>query len=46
MLARARDPASVMCKLVESNDPGIQKFEWDIVLTQVLCTDTDLTIIK
>ena len=32
MQARHRDPALATCKSVESHDPGILKFEWDIVL--------------
>ena len=34
MPARHRDPALAMCKSVESSEPGILKFEWDIVLLQ------------
>jgi len=32
MQARHRDPALATCKSVESHDPEILKFEWDIVL--------------
>jgi protocatechuate 3,4-dioxygenase beta subunit len=34
MPARHRDPALTICKSVESHEPGILKFEWDIVLLQ------------
>jgi len=34
MPARHRDPALTICKSVKSNEPGILKFEWDIVLLQ------------
>jgi protocatechuate 3,4-dioxygenase, beta subunit len=34
MPARHRDPALSICKSVKSNEPGILKFEWDIVLLQ------------
>jgi protocatechuate 3,4-dioxygenase, beta subunit len=35
MPARSRDPALSTCKSVESHEPGILKFEWDIVLLKV-----------
>ena len=34
MPARHRDPALTICKAVESPEPGVLKFEWDIVLLQ------------
>jgi len=34
MPARSRDPALSTCKSVESHEPGILKFEWDLVLLQ------------
>ncbi len=32
MRARSRDPALTICKLVESSEAGVLKYEWDIVL--------------
>ncbi len=32
MAARYRDPTLATCKSVDSHDPGVLKFEWDIVL--------------
>jgi hypothetical protein len=34
MRARHRDPALTICKTVESPEPGVLQFEWDIVLLQ------------
>lgn len=34
MPARRRDPALTICESVESREPGILRFEWDIVLLQ------------
>jgi len=36
MPARHRDPALAACKSVKSLEPGILKFEWDIVLLHAL----------
>ena len=35
MPARHRDPALATCKSVDSHEPGVLKFKWDIVLLQV-----------
>lgn len=35
MAGRHRNPADVICQAVESREPGIQAFHWDIVLLQV-----------
>jgi protocatechuate 3,4-dioxygenase beta subunit len=34
MQARHRDPALTICKAVESTEPHVLKFEWDLVLLQ------------
>jgi protocatechuate 3,4-dioxygenase beta subunit len=34
MAARYRDPAAVICRSIDSSEPSIKKFEWDIVLLQ------------
>lgn len=34
MAGRNRDPALAICKAVESREPGVLAFEWDIVLLQ------------